>query len=104
MLKDYYFEDVFVSKHFHPYNVGIEIWALLTDTLRYLGLRIMNCTREHHVVPVWRHRFVDYSEESEVYSSSSLVFASFWKLKIVGPSANDRLAWNTTANYMDFLP
>ena len=37
-------------------------------------------------------------------SEESLVFASFWKLAIVGPSANDRLAWDTTANYMDFLP
>ena len=41
------------------------------------------------------------SRKNEVYSSLSLVFASF---AIVGPSANDRLAWNKTANYMDFLP
>ena len=28
----------------------------------------------------------------------------FWRVTIVGPSAMDCLAWNTTANYMDFLP
>ena len=36
--------------------------------------------------------------------SSWLVFASLWKVTNAGPSAIDRLAWNTTANYMDFLP
>ena len=32
-----------------------------------------------------------------------MFFASFWKVMIVGPSAIHRLAWNTTANDMDFL-
>ena len=34
-------------------QTGIEIWALLTETLRYLGLCIMSCACEHHVLPVW---------------------------------------------------
>ena len=34
-------------------QTGIKIWALLTDTLRYLGLCITGCSRAHHVLPVW---------------------------------------------------
>ena len=33
----------------------------------------------------------------------SAVFGEFWKITIVGPSSIHRLAWNTMANYMDFL-
>ena len=41
---------------------------------------------------------------SEVYSELSAVIGKFWKITIVGPSSIHRLAWNTTANSMDFLP
>ncbi len=34
----------------------------------------------------------------------SAIFREFWKIMIVGPSSIHRLAWNTTANDMDFLP
>ena len=40
-------------------QTGIEIWALLTDTLRYLQLCIMSCARAHHVLPVCWRPFVD---------------------------------------------
>ena len=34
----------------------------------------------------------------------SAVFGEFLKMTIVGLSSIHRLAWNTTANYMDFVP
>ena len=43
-------------------------------------------------------------KKSWVYSELSAVFGEFCKITIVGPSSIHRLAWNTTANYMDFLP
>ena len=39
-----------------------------------------------------------------VYSKLSAVFSESWKITIVRPSSIRRLAWNTTGNYMDFLP
>ena len=89
----------------YPYmDFGIDIWGFdrrPTNTLCYH-------TRGVHVLPVssWQPFCSMFTkrEESAVYSKLSAVFGEFWKIVIVGPTSIHRLAWNTTANYMDFLP
>ena len=51
-----------------------------------------------------QHVYLPSRKKSGVYSELSTVFGEFWKITIVGPSSIHRLAWNTMANYMDFLP
>ena len=82
-------------------DFAIEMWGFyrrLTDTLRY---HPTSCSRASGL---W-HPLVSIPsrKKSEVYSELSAVFGKFWKITIVGPSSIHRLAWNTTANYMDFL-
>ena len=50
------------------------------------------------------HQMFTNRKKSGVYSKLSAVFGEFRKITIVGPSSIHRLAWNTTAKYMDFLP
>ncbi len=50
------------------------------------------------------HQMFTNRKKSGVDSKLSAVFGEFWKITIVGPSSIHRLAWNTKANYMDFLP
>ena len=96
-------------------DFAIEIWVFyrgLTDTLRYNHTR---CSHEVlwygittrgasglQLAAILQH--VYQWKKSGVYSELSAVFGEFWKITIVRPSSIHRLAWNTTANYMDFLP
>ena len=50
------------------------------------------------------HQMFTNRKKSGVYSKLSAIFGEFWKITNVGPSSIHRLAWNTTANNMDFLP
>ena len=83
---------------------AIEIWGFyrrLTDTLRYHHTR---CSRASGLQLAAILQHVYQRKKSGVYSELSAVFGEFWKITIVGPSSIHRLAWNTMANYMDFLP
>ena len=85
-------------------DFAIEIWGFyrrLTDTLRYHYTRCSHASGLQ-LVAILQH--VYQRKKSGVYSELSAVFGEFWKITIVGPSSIHRLAWNTTANYMDFLP
>ena len=89
----------------YPYtDFAIEIWGFyrrLNDTLRYHHTR---CSRDFGLQLATILKHVYQRKKSWVYSELSAVFGEFWKITIVGPSSIHRLAWNTTANYMDFLP
>ena len=85
-------------------DFAIEIWGFyrrLTDTLRYNHTRCLRASGLQ-LAAILQH--VYQRKKSGVYSELSAVFGEFWKITIVGPSSIHRLAWNTTANYMDFLP
>ena len=80
---------------------AIKIWGFyrcLTDTLRYHHMR---CSRASSLQLAAILQHVYQRKKSGVYSG---VVCCFWKITIVGPSSIHRLAWNTTANYMDFMP
>ena len=89
----------------YPYtDFTIEIWGFyrrLNDTLRYHDTR---CSRDFGLLLAAILKHVYQRKKSGVYSELSAVFGEFWKITIVGPSSIHPLAWNTTANYMDFLP
>ncbi len=78
--------------------------GLLTDTLRYHHTVHTRCSRASGLQPAAILQHVYQRKKSGVYSELSAVFGEFWKIMIVRPSSIHRLAWNTTANYMDFLP
>ncbi len=73
---------------------------------KYGALRYqhMGCSRAFGLQLAAILKQVHQRKTSCVYSELSTVFGEFWKITIVGPSSIHRLAWNTTANYMDFLP
>ena len=84
-------------------DFAIEIWGFnrrLTDTLWYHHTRCSHASGL--LAAITQH--VYQTKKSGVYSKLSAVFREFWKITIVEPSSIHRLAWNTTANYMDFLP
>ena len=93
------------STYIYKYtDFAIEIWGFyrrLTDTLRYHHTR---CSRASGLQLAAILQQVNQRKKSGVYSELSAVFGEFWKITIVGPSSIHRLAWNTTENYMDFLP
>ena len=60
----------------------------------------MSCS---HASGLW-HPLVSMFTKLEERLSLVGFFGEFWKITIVGPSSVHRLAWNTMANYMDFLP
>ena len=72
-----------------------------SNTLRYHHTR---CSRASDLQLAAILQHVYQRKKSGVCSELSAVFGEFWKITIVGPSSIHRLAWNTTANYMDFLP
>ena len=80
-------------------NVG-----LLLPSNRHFTLslhEVFTCFRS--VASISQHVY-QVGRKVEFTRSLSAVFGEFWKITIGGPSSIHRLAWNTTANYMDFLP
>ena len=85
-------------------DFAIEIWGFyrrLTDTLRYHHTR---CSRASGLLASISRHVYQVGRKVESTRSCLLFLASFSKITIVRPSSIHRLAWNTTADYMDFLP
>ena len=68
---------------------------LILLTLSYIRTCIYVRNPKTVATPVRLYTYTDFAIE---------IWGEFWKITIVGPSSMHRLAWNTTANYMDFLP
>ena len=72
----------------------------LTETLRY---HLARCSRASGLLASISRHVYQVGRKVE-FTRSCPLFLANWKTTIVGPSSIHRLAWNTTADYMGFLP